>query len=83
MQIPYRTPLYASVISGLLTGLVAGISGLTAYVMSTANGIYSFAAFFGGDTGNYVALAVTTVAGIIFGFITMMVLKIDESLVKE
>lgn len=83
VQIPYRTPLYASVISGLLTGLVAGISGLTAYVMSTANGIYSFAAFFGGSTGNYVALAVTTVAGIVFGFITMMVLKIDESLVEE
>lgn len=83
VQIPYRTPLYASVISGVLTGLVAGFSGLTAYVMNTANGIYSFASFFGGSTGNYVALVVTAVAGTVFGFVTMMLLKIDESLVEE
>ena len=83
VQIPYRTPLYASVISGFLTGLVAGFTHLTAYVMSTANGIYSFAAFFGGPTSNYIALAVTCVAGTIFGFITMSLLKIDESLVPE
>lgn len=51
--------------------------------MSTANGIYSFAAFFGGSTSNYIALAVTCVAGTIFGFITMSLLKIDESLVPE
>lgn len=73
----------ASVISGFLTGLVAGFTHLTAYVMSTANGIYSFAAFFGGPTSNYIALAVTCVAGTIFGFITMSLLKIDESLVPE
>lgn len=81
VQIPYRTPLYASVISGLLTGLVAGFLHLTATVLNTANGIYSFAGFFGGSTQNYIALAVTTVAGTVIGFITMSILKIDESLV--
>ncbi len=82
VQIPYRTPLYASVISGVLTGLVAGFMHLTANVLNTANGIYSFAGFLGGDMKNYIALIVTTIAGTAFGFITMYVLKIDESLVE-
>ena len=81
VQIPYRTPLYASVVSGFLTGLVAGFLHLTAYVMSTQNGIYFFAAFFGGSQFNYIALAATAVAGTIIGFITMWLFKIDESLV--
>lgn len=83
VQIPYRTPLYASIVSGAITGLIAGFLHLTAYVMATANGIYSFAAFFGGSTGNYVALGATCVAGTVIGFITMMLFKIDESLVPE
>ncbi len=82
VQIPYRTPLYASVISGTLTGLIAGLMHLTANVLNTANGIYSFAGFLGGDMKNYIALIVTTVAGTIIGFITMYVMKIDESLVE-
>lgn len=81
VQIPYRTPLYASVVSGLLTGLIAGFMHLTAYVLNTANGIYSFAGFLGGDIKNYIALIVTTIAGTVIGFITMYVMKIDESLV--
>lgn len=81
VQIPYRTPLYASVVSGLLTGLVAGFMHLTANVLNTANGIYSFAGFLGGDMKNYIALIVTTIAGTAIGFVTMYVMKIDESLV--
>ncbi len=54
---------------------------LTANVLNTANGIYSFAGFLGGDIKNYIALIVTTIAGTVIGFITMYVMKIDESLV--
>ena len=47
--IPYKTPLLAGIISGALTGLVAGMVHLTAYVLNTSNGIYGLAAFLGGS----------------------------------
>ena len=78
LMVPYKTPLIASMIAGLITGSVAGFSHLTAYILSTSNGIYLPPAFVGGSTSNYIALVVTIVVGLISGFVTMLFFKLDE-----
>lgn len=78
LNLRYKTTLYASIIAGAITGLVAGIMGLKAYVLSPANGIYGLAAFLGGPTSNYVALGVMLVAGIVSGFLVMMFMPLKE-----
>lgn len=79
LMIPYKTPLYASVIAGGATGLIAGTLGLKAYVLNATNGIYGLAAFFGGPNSNYIILGITLVASIVIGFATMWFFKLDES----
>lgn len=80
LSIPYRTPLYASVIAGGLSGLLGGVLGLKAYVLSPSNGIYGLTGFIGGPTSNYVVLAISVVASVAIGFATMWFMKLDESL---
>lgn len=79
ISIPYKTPLYAGAISGFITGFVAGLLNLTAYILNTSNGIYLLPAFVGGSVGNYVALGVTLVVGIVSGFLVMTFMKLDEN----
>lgn len=74
----YKSALAAAVISGGITGLVAGLLGLTAHVLNAQNGIYSIAAFLGGSTSNYVALIITTIAAIVSGFLVMMFIPVKE-----
>lgn len=74
----YKTPLYACVISGFITGLAAGLMNLTAYILNTSNGMYLLPAFVGGQTSNYIALAVTLVVGLVSGFVTMLFMKLEE-----
>ncbi|MDK8394478.1 PTS transporter subunit EIIC [Streptococcus pasteurianus] len=76
--IPYKTPLLAGIISGALTGLVAGMVHLTAYVLNTSNGIYGLAAFLGGSSSNYIALGITIAVSLISGFLIMMFTKLGE-----
>jgi len=78
LSVPYKTPLYAGVISGFITGLIAGLLHLTAYILSTSNGIYLLPAFVGGNTSNYIALGVTVVVGLVSGFVVMSFMKLDE-----
>lgn len=78
LSVPYKTPLIAGAISGGITGLVAGLFNLTAYVLNTSNGIYGIAAFIGGSQWNYIALGLTIAVALISGFITMMFFKLDE-----
>mgnify|MGYP004700360619 CR=1 FL=1 len=78
LSVPYKTPLVAGAIAGGITGLVAGIFKLTAYVLNTSNGIYGLAAFVGGSTWNYIALGLTVIIALVSGFVTMSFLKLDE-----
>ncbi|KAB1439390.1 PTS transporter subunit EIIB [Candidatus Galacturonibacter soehngenii] len=78
LNVPYKTPLYASAIAGFITGLVAGFLNLTAYILSTSNGIYLIPAFVGGSTSNYIALGVTLLVGLASGFIVMYFMKLEE-----
>ena len=80
--IPYKTPLLAGIISGALTGLVAGMVHLTAYVLNTSNGIYGLAAFLGGSSSNYIALGITIAVSLISGFLIMMFTKLGEKVWK-
>lgn len=70
--------LLASCIAGGAAGLVAGITHLTAYVLSASNGIYGLLAFLGGPAWNYVALALTVIVSIGVAFAAMMFLGVDE-----
>lgn len=79
LNIPYKTPMYASVIAGGITGLVAGLLNLTAYVLNTSNGVYGLAAFIGGSKSNYFALVVTVAVGLVSGVVAMMFMKLDEN----
>ena len=78
LSVPYKTPLYAGVIAGFVTGLTAGVMDLTAYILNTSNGIYLLPAFIGGDMKNYIALGVTLVVGIASGIIAMSFMKLSE-----
>lgn len=78
LNIRYKTPLYASVISGFLCGLIAGFTNLTAYTLNTSNGVYGLSAFIGGPSSNYIALGITVVACIVIGFLVMMFMKVEE-----
>lgn len=78
LNVPYKTPLYASAIAGFITGLTAGLMKLTAYILNTSNGIYLLPAFVGGKTSNYIALAVTLIVGLASGFAVMMFMRIEE-----
>lgn len=79
LNVPYKTPFVASMIAGGITGLLAGMMNLTAYVLNISNGIYGLAGFVGGSTYNYVVLGLTVVVGIVSGFITMLFFKLDEN----
>lgn len=79
LNVPYKTPLYASAIAGFITGFAAGLLNLTAYILNTSNGIYLLPAFMGGNTSNYVALAVTLIVGLASGFAVMMFMKLEEN----
>lgn len=80
LSIPYKTPLYAGVIAGFITGLVAGFLDLTGYVLNTSNGVYGIAAFIGGDTSNYIALGITLAVALISGFLCMFFMKLDQDI---
>jgi PTS system beta-glucosides-specific IIC component len=77
-QLRYRTALYASIISGAITGLIEGFLGLKAYVLNPSNGIYSLTAFIGGPKSNYVALGISLVIAIAAGFVMMMILPLKD-----
>lgn len=74
----YKSGLIASVAAGAISGFVAGLMGLKAYVLSTSNGMYGLLAFLGGPTFNYVALAVTLLVAIISGVALVMILPFHE-----
>ncbi|MGG0825252.1 PTS transporter subunit EIIC [Paenibacillus turicensis] len=78
--VPYKTPLIAGVVSGGIAGLVAGLMELTAHVLNTSNGIYGVASFVGGSSWNYITLGITIAVALIAGFITMLFMKLDESI---
>lgn len=80
LNIPYKTPMYAGIISGFITGVAAGFLNLTAYVLNPSNGIYLIPAFFGGDKSNYISLILTIVIGLVSGFIVMWFMKLDENI---
>ncbi|WP_312433071.1 PTS transporter subunit EIIC [Lacrimispora sp.] len=80
LNIPYKTPLYASVIAGFISGFLGGILGLKAYVLNPANGIYGLTAFLAGPNRNYIILGIVLVASVVIGFITMWFMKLDENL---
>lgn len=82
LNIPYKTPLYAGIISGFIAGVVTGLLGLKAYVLSPSNGLYILPAFLGGPQSNYIVLAISLVASVVIGFVVMWFMKLDESLVK-
>lgn len=81
LNIPYKTPLYAGIISGFIAGVVTGFLGLKAYVCTPSNGIYGLTAFLGGPSSNYIVLGVTLVLSVVIGFVVMWFMKLDESLV--
>lgn len=83
LNVPYRTPLYASIVSGAIAGLVAGLLGLKAYILNTANGIYAIPAFFGGPTSNYIVLGISLFVAVAVGFIVMWFMKLDETIVDS
>lgn len=78
LSVPYKTPLYAGAIAGFITGLAAGLLNLTAYILSTSNGIYLIPAFVGGSASNYVALGITLLVGLVSGFLVMFFMKLEE-----
>lgn len=78
VNLKYPTTLYASIISGGITGFVSALFGLKAYVLTASNGIYGLAAFLGGPTSNYVALAVMVIVGLVSGFVTMLFFPLKE-----
>lgn len=80
LNIPYKTPLYAGVISGGIAGLLVGIIGLKAYVLNPSNGIYGLAAFAGGPNSNYILLAISVIASLVIGFVVMWFMKLDENI---
>lgn len=80
LNVPYRTPMYAGIISGFFAGVIGGFMGLKAYILGTSNGIYGLAAFFGGPSSNLTVLAITVTLSVIIGFITMWFMKLDETL---
>lgn len=82
LNIPYKTPLIASLISGAIGGLIAGILKLKVYVPAS-NGIYGLGAFVGGSRENYIAMAITLVVSIAAGFIIMMFLPLKEKTADE
>ena len=82
LNIPYRTPLYAGIISGFIAGVVTGLLGLKAYVPSPSNGLYILPAFLGGPQSNYIVLGISLVASVVIGFVVMWFMKLDESLVS-
>lgn len=79
LNVPYKTPLYASAVAGFITGLAAGLLKLTAYILNTSNGIYLLPAFVGGAASNYIALGLTLLIGLASGFIVMMFMKLEEN----
>ena len=79
LNVPYKTPMYAGIISGFITGVAAGFLNLTAYVLNPSNGIYLLPAFFGGDKSNYISLILTLVIGLVSGFLVMWFMKLDEN----
>ena len=70
--------LLASCIAGFVGGLVAGLTGLTAYVLAASNGIYGLLAFLGGPTWNYIALGLTLIASIGAAFAATVFLGVEE-----
>lgn len=78
LNLRFRTSLYASIVSGIITGFVSGLIGLKAYTLTTANGIYGLTAFMGGPASNYIAMAVMIVAGVVSGFVVMIFFPLKE-----
>lgn len=79
LNLPYKTPLYAGVISGFLSGLVTGLLGLKAYVCNASNGLYIFPAFFGGPNSNYIVLVISVIASVALGFACMWFMPLNEN----
>lgn len=83
LGLPYKTPLFASIIGGAIGGLVAGFMKLKMYVPTSANGIYGLGGFVGGPNSNYIALAVSIAVCVLAGFVTMMFMSLSEEPVHE
>ncbi|MGL6057432.1 MAG: PTS transporter subunit EIIC [Culicoidibacterales bacterium] len=83
LHVRYKTPLYASIIAGFISGAVAGFLNLSAYTLTAANGIYGLTAFVGGPTSNYVALAITIAVSLVSGIGVMMLFNLSESKVRN
>lgn len=75
--------MYACVISGFVSGVVAGLLGLTAYVLNPSNGIYGLTSFFGGPSKNIIIMAITLSISTIVGFAVMMFFPLKENEIKE
>lgn len=78
LNLRWKTSLYASIVSGMITGLIVGLMGLKAYVLTLSNGIYGLFAFVGGPTFNYVAAVAMVIIGLVSGFVTMMFFPLNE-----
>lgn len=80
LQLPYKTPFYANMIAGAISGFICGILGLKAYVLNPSNGIYGIAAFLGGPNSNYIVLGIVLAVSVVSGFLAMWFMKLDENL---
>lgn len=78
LNLRYRTTLIASCIAGAISGFIAGLLHLTAYVLNPSNGIYGLSAFLGGPNSNYVVLAITVAVALISGFVVMMLMPLSD-----
>lgn len=83
LALPYKTPLFASIFGGALSGLVAGFLKLRMYVPTSANGIYGLGGFVGGPNSNYIALAIAILTAVIGGFAVMMFMPLSEEPAHE
>lgn len=74
-----RKLLVACMAGGAISGLVTGLTHLTAYVPTTSNGVYGLLAFVGCSGWNYVAIVITVLVAVVATFAIGMLLKIDDS----
>ena len=74
-----RKLIGACIAGGAISGLVTGLTHLTAYVPTASNGVYGLLAFVGGSAWNYAAVVITVLVSVVTTFIIGMMLKIDDS----
>ena len=76
LNIRYKTPLYANIVAGAVSGLIIGLLGLKAYVLNPSNGLSGLMAFMGGPRSNYTVLIISLVLSVAAGFLCMLPLKV-------